>query len=53
MYCPFYSHMSNLGNKSGFVMYTVLVYEPNVCNKESSRYAGPSLLQAAKQQESA
>ena len=42
--------MSNLGNKSGFVMYTVLVYEPNVCNKESSRYAGPSLLQAAKQQ---
>ena len=31
-------------------MYTVLVYEPNVCNKESSRYAGPSLLQTAKKQ---
>ena len=45
--------MSNLGNKFGFVMYTVLIYEQNVCNKESSRYAGPSLLQAAKQQESA
>lgn len=39
-----------LGYKSGFVMYTVSIYEQNVSNKESSRYAGPSLLQAAKQQ---
>ena len=45
--------MSNLGNKFGFVMYTVLIYEQNVCNKESSRYAGPSLLQAARQRGSA
>ena len=42
--------MSYLGNKTDFAMYTVSIYEQNVSNKESSRYAGPSLLQAAKQQ---
>ena len=42
--------MSNLGNKTDFAMYTVSIYEQNVSNKESSRYAVPSLLQAAKQQ---
>ena len=43
--------MSNLENKSGFVMCTVTTNEKNVCNKEASRYGGPSLLQAAKQRE--
>ena len=45
--------MSNLGNKTDFAMYTVSIYEQNVCNKDSSRYAGPSLLQAVKQREKA